>query len=137
MKKDAFVLEQAEFKGWKFCLSVNIRGEYDNRVRNPKVTVIFDSGKQKRRVPLVIKSYTEKNGVYLIYAQYTYDVRSLFYNEPLGSRIMVSFDVMYGDDNYREHVPFRLGEIVHQKYDDSTEEEGTDDKEGEDRKSVV
>ena len=130
MKKDAFVLEQAEFKGWKFCLSVNIRGEYDNRVRNPKVTVIFDSGKQKRRVPLVIKSYTEKNGVYLIYAQYTYDVRSLFYNEPLGSRITVSFDVMYGDDNYREHVPFRLGEIVHQKYDDSTEEEGTDDKEG-------
>lgn len=128
MKEVAFTLEQAEFKGWKFCLSVNIQGEYDSRVRNPKVTVIFDSGTQKRRVPLVIQSYTEKNGVFLIYAQYTYDVRSIFYNEPLGKQITVSFDVMYGDDNYQEHVPFQLGEVVHQKYGDNTEEESAEEK---------
>lgn len=128
MNEVAFTVEQAEFKGWKFCLSVNIRGKYDSRVRNPKVTVIYDSGTQKRRVPLVIQSYTEKNGVFLIYAQYTYDVRSLFYNEPLGKQITVSFDVMYGDDNYQEHVPFHLGEVVHQKYDNTTDEEGTEEK---------
>ena len=123
-------VEQAELKGWKFLLSVNVRGPYDSLVRNPKITVVFDSGTQIRRVPLLTISYTERNGAFLIYAQYSYDVRNIFYNEPLGKQITVSFDVMYGD-NYMEHVPFQLGEIVNQKYDDDEEagDEGNDDEE--------
>lgn len=133
MKDVKLTVEQAEFQGWRFLLSVNVRGEYDSRVRNPKITVVFDSGTQIRRVPLLTISYTERDGVFLIYAQYSYDVRSIFYNEPLGKQITVWFDVMYGDD-YMEHVPFQLGEIVNQKYDDGSDDsgdEGSDDEEEE------
>lgn len=116
MNNVEFTVEQVEITGWKLWISVNIRGKYDNRVRNPKVAITFDSGSQTRRVPLVIRSYTEKDGEFLIYAQYSYDVRYIFYNEPLGRKITLWFDVMYGDDYY-EHIPYRLGEIVNQKYD--------------------
>lgn len=128
MDEIKLTVEQAELKGWKFLLSVNVRGPYDSLVRNPKITVVFDSGTQIRRVPLLTVSYTERNGAFLIYAQYSYDVRNIFYNEPLGRQITVSFDVMYGDD-YMEHVPFRLGEIVNQKYDDGDDgaDENSDD----------
>lgn len=109
MSEIAFTVERAEFRGWKFWISANVQGEYDSRVRNPKVTVIFDSGTQKRRVPLLIRSYTTRNGKFLLYAEYGYDVRDIFYNEPLGRKITVSFDLMYGED-YFEHIPFRTGE---------------------------
>lgn len=131
MKNVELTVEQIEFTGWKLWVSVNIRGEYDNRVRNPKIAIIFDSGKQTRRVPLVIRSYTEKDGKFLIYAQYSYDVRYIFYNEPLGKQITFWFDVMYGDDYY-EHISYRLGEIANQKYDlddpsDSDNDDESDD----------
>ena len=116
MKKVVFTVEQVEFTGWKMWISVNVRGEYDDRVRNPKIAITFDSGSQTRRVPLTVCSYTEKNGRFLIYAQYTYDVRYIFYNEPLGEKITFWFDVMYGDDYY-EHISYHVGEIVNRAYD--------------------
>ncbi|MDD7402880.1 MAG: CDP-glycerol glycerophosphotransferase family protein [Butyribacter sp.] len=133
MKNIEFTVEQVEIRGWKLWISVNIRGEYDNRVRNPKVAVIFNSGTQTRRVPVVIRSYTEKNGEFLIYAQYSYDVRYIFYHEPLGRQINFWFDVMYGDDYY-EHISYRLGEIANQEYgleDSEASEEADEDEEEE------
>lgn len=126
MKEVAFTVERAEFKGWKFWISANVQGEYDNRVRNPKVTVIFDSGTQKRRVPLLIRSYTERKDKFLIYAEYGYDVRDIFYNEHLGRKITVTFDVMYGED-FIEHIPFKIGESAGEKGMDDTYEEEADE----------
>lgn len=126
MEAVKLTVEQVEFAGWKLTMAVNVTGKYDSRVRNPKVTVIFDSGTQQRRVPLLVRSYTEKHGNYLVYAQYSYDVRHIFYNEAPGKKITISFDVMYGEE-FLERVPFTLGEMANQKYDsgDDSEEEGS------------
>lgn len=128
MRDVAFTVERAEFKGWKFWISANVKGEYDSRVRNPKITVIFDSGTQQRRVPLLIRSYTERHGKFLIYAEYGYDVRDIFYDEPLGKKITVRFDVMYGDD-FIEQVPYKIGEAAGEDGMDDTEEEESDEAE--------
>lgn len=126
MREVSFTVERAEFKGWKFWIAANVKGEYDSRVRNPKITVIFDSGTQQRRVPLLVRSYTERNGKFLIYAEYGYDVRDIFYNEPLGKQITVRFDVMYGED-FLETVPFKIGEAAGETAMDDTDEEESDE----------
>ncbi len=128
MKEVAFTVERAEFKGWKFWISANVRGEYDSRVRNPKITVIFDSGTQKRRVPLLVRSYTVREEEYLLYAEYGYDVRHIFYNEPLGKQISVSFDLMYGED-YIENIPYIIGESVGEQLESESEEEESEESE--------
>ena len=33
-------------------IGIRVRGEYDSRVRRPMVTVIFDNGKENRRILL-------------------------------------------------------------------------------------
>lgn len=111
MQKIEFTVEQVEFEEWTLWMSAIVKGKYDSRVHNPKVTITFDSGTQTRRVPLVVQSYTEKNGEFMIYAQYHYDVRDIFFEEPLGKRISLSFEVMYGDDYY-ENIPFVTGDVV-------------------------
>ncbi len=115
MQKIKFTVEQVEFKGWTLWISAVVKGKYDSRVHNPKVTVIFDSGTQTRRVPLAVQSYTERNGDFMIYAQYHYEVRDIFFNEPLGQKITVTFEVMYGDDTY-QNVPFTLGDVAKHQY---------------------
>lgn len=128
MREVAFTVERAEFKGWKFWISANVKGEYDTHVRNPKITVIFDSGTQQRRVPLLVRSYTERHGKFLIYAEYGYDVRDIFYNEPLGKQITVRFDVMYGED-FIEQVPFKIGEAAGESSMDDSEEDENEEAE--------
>lgn len=50
MQNIKFTVEQVEFEGWTLWISAVVKGKYDSRVHNPKVTVIFDSGTQTRRV---------------------------------------------------------------------------------------
>lgn len=119
MQNIKFTVEQVEFEGWTLWISAVVKGKYDSRVHNPKVTVIFDSGTQTRRVPLAVQSYTERNGDFMIYAQYHYEVHDIFFNEPLGQKISVTFEVMYGDDTY-QNVPFVLGDVAKNQYGELT-----------------
>lgn len=119
MQNIKFTVEQVEFEGWTLWISAVVKGKYDSRVHNPKVTVIFDSGTQTRRVPLAVQSYTERNGDFMIYAQYHYEVHDIFFNEPLGQKISITFEVMYGDDTY-QNVPFVLGDVAKNQYGELT-----------------
>lgn len=126
-----FTVEKVEFTGWKVWLSVSVKGEYDERVRNPKIAVTFDSGTQTRRVPVLVNSYTQRGDTFRVDAHYGYDVRHLFYNEPLSEKITLYFDVMYGEDYY-EHIPYVLGEMA--KFQEEAEED--DDEDDEDKDDV-
>ena len=38
-------------------IGIRVRGNYDSRVRKPMVTVIFDNGKENRRIPMPVQAY--------------------------------------------------------------------------------
>ena len=38
-------------------IGLRVRGDYDPKVRKPMVTVIFDNGKENRRIPMPVQAY--------------------------------------------------------------------------------
>lgn len=116
MEEVEFIVEQAEMVGWKLWLAVRVKGTYDLRVRNPKLAVTFDSGTQTRRVPLLLHSYSEKkDGSYVLYAKYSYNVKNIFFKEPLTEKITLHFSYMYGELEI-DQVTFKLGDQLVKQY---------------------
>lgn len=106
MNNYQFTVERIDVEDGKLELEVSVKCPYRSQVKNPKIAVIFDSGKQTRRIPVVLCSYDLlEDGNCFIYAKYTYDLKHLFFNETLGKKITLWFSLIYGED-----------EIVHEKF---------------------
>lgn len=81
----------------KLELAVSASGPWDEKVRDPKLTVTFCNGTQTRRLPLVVRFYqAEKDGSFYMMASYTYNLKYLFYEQPQNSHIDFSFELRYG-----------------------------------------
>lgn len=81
----------------KLELAVSAEGPWEEKVRDPKLTVTFRNGTQSRRLPLVVRYYQqEKDGKCYIMASYTYNLKYLFYHQPKNKHIDFSLELRYG-----------------------------------------
>lgn len=104
-----FTVELVEVEAEKLSLEVSVRCPFNPKVKNPKIAVIFDSGKQTRRLPLLLCAYDKlEDGTCYMYAKYTYDIDFLFFQEHLGKKVVLWFSLIYGEDEVI-HEPFCLG----------------------------
>lgn len=109
MNQYQFTVEQIEVEQSKLSVEVSVTGDFDPQVKNPRIAIIFDNGKQTRRIPILLCSYDKlEDGSFYLYAKYAYDLRYVFWDEPYNQEIKLYFVLLYGDQEYA-HVPFALG----------------------------
>lgn len=109
MNQYQFTVEQIEVDQSKLSVEVSVTGTFDPQVKNPRIAIIFDNGKQTRRIPILVCSYDKlEDGSFYLYAKYVYDLRFIFLNQPYNQRIKMYFAVLYGDKE-SVHQPFILG----------------------------
>ena len=94
-------------------IGLQIKGPYEVSVLAPKVAVIFDNGKEKRRLPVIVQAYfpTGNGDEFVIFAKYNYDLSYLFFKQPQNKNIKFSFELIYGE-TVIEHMPFTLSSDV-------------------------
>lgn len=94
-------------------IGLQVKGPYDVNVRTPKVAVIFDNGKETRRMPVLVQAYfpTDNAERFVIFAKYNYDMEYLFYQKPENQKISFYFEIIYGD-TVLTHVPYIFGSDV-------------------------
>ena len=92
----------------KLELAVSASGPWDEKVRDPKMTIIFNNGDQTRRLPIVVRFYqSEKDGSFYLMASYSYMLNYLFYKQPKNKHIEFSLELSYGH-TVLESVPFTV-----------------------------
>ncbi|MGP1613133.1 MAG: CDP-glycerol glycerophosphotransferase family protein [Catonella sp.] len=81
-------------------IGIRVRGNYDSRVRKPMVTVIFDNGKENRRIPMPIQAYypSEDLKTFDFFAGYSYNLNQVFFKDYGAEPITMSLEIVYGDD---------------------------------------
>ena len=81
-------------------IGIRVRGEYDSRVRKPMVTVIFDNGKENRRIPMPIQAYYPSEDLknFDFFAGYSYALNQVFFKDYGSEPIKMSLEVAYGDN---------------------------------------
>lgn len=94
-------------------IGLQIKGPYNVSVRAPKIAVVFDNGKEKRRIPVLIQAYfpTDNAERFVIFAKYAYDMEYIFYKRPENNHIQFYFEVIYGDTVLTK-LPFTLSSDV-------------------------
>ena len=92
----------------KLELAVSASGPWDEKVRDPKMTIIFNNGDQTRRLPIVVRFYqSEKDGSFYLMASYSYMLNYLFYKQPKNKHIEFSLELSYGH-TVLESAPFTV-----------------------------
>lgn len=100
-------------------IGVRIKAPYDPSVREPKVAVIFDNGKETRRLPLLLQAYFPEEDLVrcVIFAKYGYNMEYLFFNTPENQEIRFWFEVTYGN-TVIDHMPFSISTDVNMEEDE-------------------
>jgi len=99
-------------------ISIRLKGDYNPNVKEPKLAVIFDNGREKRRIPLLIQSYfpeKDLNG-FVLYAKYAYRMDYLFFQQPVNERIDFWFEVTYGN-TVIEKMPYQVSGDIRTELD--------------------
>ena len=92
----------------KLDIAVSASGPWDEKVRDPKMTIVFSNGEQTRRLPMVVRFYqSEKDGSFYLMASYTYTLKYLFYQQPKNRHIEFSLELSYGH-TVLESAPFTV-----------------------------
>lgn len=80
-------------------IGVRVKCPYNPAVREPKLAVIFDNGKETRRLPLLAQAYfpAEDLSYCTVFAKYSYNLAYLFFETPLNKKIDFWFEFTYGD----------------------------------------
>lgn len=101
-------INQLQVEGNKLELAVSIEGPWNPRVRDPKLTVVFQNETQNRRLPLRIRSYEPQgDGTFYLVASYNYLIPFLFYQQSKNREFQFSFELIYGME-VAEHLPFTI-----------------------------
>ncbi|RGC81423.1 MULTISPECIES: CDP-glycerol glycerophosphotransferase family protein [Anaerostipes] len=90
-------------------IQVEIEGEYSPIVREPKIAVFFDNGKEIRRIPMRILSYYPKKDLktFVLFAEHNYDLNYIYYGEEEIKSFSVYLEFIYGDERIK-NIPFEL-----------------------------
>ena len=88
-------------------IQVEIEGEYSPIVREPKIAVFFDNGKEIRRIPMRILSYYPKKDLktFVLFAEHNYDLNYIYYGEEEIKSFSVYLEFIYGDERIK-NIPF-------------------------------
>ena len=80
-------------------IGLRVRGDYDPKVRKPMVTVIFDNGKENRRIPMPIQAYypSEDLKTFDFFAGYSYLLDQVFFKNYGNEKMRMSIEVAYGE----------------------------------------
>lgn len=121
---DTFRLKflELEIEGQELSIGLRVKGPYNPAVKEPKLAVIFDNGKEKRRLPVLQQAYFPEKDLesFVFFAKYTYRLDCLYLDAPLQERIEFWFEFTYGD-MVIEHMPFyRSGDIKVDEIEDYT-----------------
>ncbi|BCN29786.1 CDP-glycerol glycerophosphotransferase family protein [Anaeromicropila herbilytica] len=103
-----FVLEQNKLK-----LSIKLTCDTDIQVRSPKIRVVFENGKEDRRLPMIIEAnyYTNDMESNIIYAKYHFNLKKVFNDWDPNENVSIYFALAYGN-NYVEKIPFSFSRDV-------------------------
>ena len=87
-------------------IGIRVRGDYDSRVRRPMVTVIFDNGKENRRIPMPIQAYypSEDLKTFDFFAGYSYILNQIFIKDYGSEKMRMSLEISYGDNLFIKPV---------------------------------
>ena len=79
-------------------IGIKVTGEYNPKVRNPIVTIIFTSGDKYRRLPIPISSYQPEINLkrFFILAEYFYSLEDLFIDYKNPDKLEVKIEFSYG-----------------------------------------
>ena len=80
-------------------IGLRVRGDYDPKVRKPMVTVIFDNGKENRRIPMPVQAYypSEDLKTFDFFAGYSYLLDQVFFKNYGNEKMRMSLEVAYGE----------------------------------------
>ena len=80
-------------------IGLRVRGDYDPKVRKPMVTVIFDNGKENRRIPMPVQAYypSEDLKTFDFFAGYSYLLDQVFFKNYGGENMRMGLEVSYGE----------------------------------------
>ncbi len=100
-------------------IGVRVKGPYDPAVRAPKIAVIFDNGKETRRLPILLQAYfpAESLETCTVFAKYGYNLDYLFFETPENKKIEIWFEYTYGD-TIIDRIPFFISSDVKLDEDD-------------------
>ena len=79
-------------------IGIKVTGEYNPKVRNPIVTIIFTSGDKYRRLPIPITAYQPEINLksFFILAEYFYLLEDLFIDYKNPDKLEVKIEFSYG-----------------------------------------
>ena len=95
-------------------IGIRVRGEYDSRVRRPMVTVIFDNGKENRRIPMPIQAYypSEDLKAFDVFAGYSYTLNQVFVKDYGSEKMRMSLEIAYGDSVFIKPVMTESSDLL-------------------------
>ena len=97
----------------KLSVGVQVKGPYNVNVRTPKIALVFDNGKETRRMPIIIQAYfpTDNAEKFVIFGKYGYDLEYLFFKKPENKKITFYFEIIYGETVITK-IPFTFSSDV-------------------------
>ena len=95
-------------------IGIRVRGNYDSRVRKPMVTVIFDNGKENRRIPMPIQAYypSEDLKSFDFFAGYSYILNQIFVKDYGSEKMRMSLEIAYGDNVFISPVMVESSDLL-------------------------
>ena len=95
-------------------IGIRVRGDYDSRVRRPMVTVIFDNGKENRRIPMPIQAYypSEDLKTFDFFAGYSYILNQIFIKDYGSEKMRMSLEISYGDNLFIKPVMTESSDLL-------------------------
>lgn len=130
MKEYSLKILELQRNEENLVIGLQVKGPYDVSVVTPKIAMIFDNGKERRRLPIVSQAYlpTGAGDEFVIFAKYTYKMDFLFFKQPRNKKIEMSVELIYGETVISD-MPFTLSSDVDlradDKYDITTESDNT------------
>ena len=95
-------------------IGIRVRGAYDSRVRKPMVTVIFDNGKENRRIPMPVQAYYPSEDLknFDFFAGYSYTLNQIFFKEYGFEKMRMSLEIAYGEAVFVSPVMTKSSDLL-------------------------
>ncbi len=83
-------------------IGLRIRGNFNPKVREPIITVVFDDGIENRRMPMSIQAYYPNENLteFTIFAGQKYMIKHLFFHTDTPAKVRIDINLSYGDEYF-------------------------------------
>lgn len=113
-------VSKIKLNGNNMTLTMNgfVRSDrYRDYVPSARIVMVFDNGKENRRLPFVIKQEGTKDGVYSFSGRYRYELQNVFWNTQKTTRkFTLKFQIFFGEE-FVDQAAFDASEVVFERRD--------------------